>query len=154
MTAPGYTPFEHSFISKSVKVSSNPACTRWPRETRKLHVNLRKNGLRDGSMAHPKNPTSERWEGRPTHPIPCNPRDVSAGLHQIGGVAVPDTVRDPMQTFTGRHGLFNLVGRGDLSRPTQLRVEMDMACDNTVSWPRLHHIARQGGKLFGYTNQY
>ena len=101
-------------------------------------------------MAYPKNTTSERWEGGPTHPIRRNPPEVSAGLHRIGGVAVPDTVEDPMQTFTGRHGLFSLVGGGDLGGPTQLKLEMDMVRDNTMSWPRLHHVARQGSELFGY----
>ena len=65
------------FISKSAKVSANFASTRQPTQTRKSHAHVRKNGLRDGSMARPKHPTTETWEGGPTHPIPCNPRDVS-----------------------------------------------------------------------------
>ena len=104
-------------ISKSAKVSTNFASTRRPRQTRKAQVNLRKNGLRDGSMASPKNPTSEKWEGGPTHPIPCNPRDTSRGLHGIGWIAAPDIANNPMPTFTGRCGLFYLVGRCDLDKP-------------------------------------
>ncbi|KAM5534165.1 hypothetical protein V8D89_012185 [Ganoderma adspersum] len=77
LIAPDFLIFLSNDISKSAKVSPNFACTRRPRETRKVHVNLRKNGLRNGSMAYPKNPTSRRWEGGHTHPIPCNPRDVS-----------------------------------------------------------------------------
>ena len=68
-------------------------------------------------MACPKNPTTERREGGPTHPIRCNPREISRGLHRIGWVAVPDTVDDPMQMLTGRHGLFYLAGRGNLDKP-------------------------------------
>ena len=133
-------------ISKSVKVSTKFACIRQLMQTGKVQVNLRKNGLRDGSMASPKNPTSEKWEGGPIHPIPCNPRDVSPGLHRIGGVAVPDIVKDPTQTFMGRHGLFSLVGGGDLSRPTQLQVRIVRVCDVTVSWPWLLDVAQEGGQ--------
>ena len=115
--SPAESPAEVS-ISKSEKVSINFTSTRQSRQTSKAHVNLRKNGLRDGSMAYPKNPTSERWEGGPTHPIPCNPREVSAGSHRIGGVALPDIDKDPMQTFMGWHGLFSVVGGGNLGKPT------------------------------------
>ena len=87
-----------SIISKSVKVSGSVACARQPRETQKAHANSLKNGLRNGSMACPKNPAPERWEGGPAHPIPCNPRDISRGLHGIGGVAVSDHVNIPMLT--------------------------------------------------------
>ena len=98
-------------------------------------------------MAFPKNPTSEKWEGRPTPPIPCNPRDISRGLHGIGGVAASDILNDPIPAFTGWRGLLDLANRCHLRKPAQLRVGVERVCRIVVGWPRLLRGARQGSQL-------
>ncbi|KAM5538944.1 hypothetical protein V8D89_007365 [Ganoderma adspersum] len=134
-------------ISKSAKVSANFACTRRPRETRKGHANFLKNGLRNGSMACPKHPTPKKWERMPTHPIRCNPHEISLGLHRIGVVAAPDNLSSSMPTFIGRRGLFDLVSGGDLKEPARLKSGMERVYHMAVSWPRLLRGARQGSQL-------
>ena len=72
-----------------------------------MHASSLKNGLHNDSIACLENPTPERWEGRSTHPIPSNPRDISGGLHGIGLVAVSSSTNIPMLTFKGKPGLFS-----------------------------------------------
>ena len=132
------------YISKSAKVSGRSASTHQAREPWKSHANSPKSGLHNGSMAYLKDSTPERWEGRPTHAIPCNPCDISWGLYWIRGAALSNSVNILMLTFRGEPGIFNFVSPGGLDKPVGSGVRIERVCAMVTCWHQVCYTALKG----------